>query len=115
MGQRRGLTKLVALATAAISVAIAMPASALAHKPVGKYFCYSGGAYYGVLKLKASGRYTFNDRYSGKWTYRARTKRIGFTGYFEDFYGKHRHDAEDNNAVVYVLVKGTRDRGYRCG
>ena len=113
-GRSRRRSALASLMIAA-AVSAGIPAGASAHRPVGKFYCYAGGTYYGFLKLKANGRYSFNDRYKGTWTYNARRKRLAFTGYFKKFYGLHKHDKEDNNAVVYVLVKGTRDEGYRCG
>jgi hypothetical protein len=92
------------------------PAGASAHKPTGKFFCWANGTYYGHLKLRANGTYAYNDSYTGTWTYKRRQRRVKFTsGYFHpEFYGVHRHDADDNNAVVYLRARGTT-AGYRCG
>jgi hypothetical protein len=109
-----GRHALVAVVLAAMLGALfAAPASA--HRPSGKYFCWSDGTYYGYLKLRASGRYSFNDRYKGEWAWKPGQKRIKFTsGYFHpDFYGVHKDDG-DANGTVYLRVRGS-SAGYRCG
>jgi hypothetical protein len=112
---RRTLAALIAT-TALLAL---IPAAASAHKPAGKYFCWSDGTYYGYLKLKAgSGKYSFNDRYTGEWTWKRRQKRIKFTsGYFSpEFYGVHRHESGDSDpkGTVFLRARGTTGT-FRCG
>ena len=74
-------------------------------------------ANYGLLKLKPSGRYSFNDKYTGTYVWKPARQRVKFTsGYFSpDFVGIHRHDADDGTAVVYVVLKSDHGKGWRCG
>lgn len=108
---------LVAVVVAAMLAALfAAPASA--SRPSGKYFCWSDGTYYGYLKLRDSGRYSFNDRYKGEWVWKAAQKRIKFTsGYFNpEFYGVHRHESgdKDRKGTVFLRARGTTGE-FRCG
>ena len=120
MGKRRELRfrgkSVVASLVAVIALFSLVPAIASANRPLGKFYCWAGGTYYGYLKLRANGTYSFNDRYRGTYVYRAAKRRVRFTsGYFHpEFYGVHRHDADDDNAVVYLRVRGST-AGYRCG
>jgi hypothetical protein len=107
---------LVSLALA-LALSALVPAGASADRPLGKFYCYAGGTYYGYLKLKASGNYSFNDRYKGTYVYKAARHRVKFTsGYFyPKFVGIHKHDVDDDNAVVYIVLKTDHSTGYRCG
>jgi hypothetical protein len=99
-----------------VTVLALVPAGASANRPLGKFYCYAGGTYYGYLKLHANGRYSFNDKYKGTYVYKAAQRRIKFkSGYFHpEFYGVHTHDADDGNSVVHLRARGTT-AGYRCG
>ena len=110
--------RLSATLAALAAAAALLPATAAAHRPSGKYFCWSDGTYYGYLKLRASGNYSFNDRYKGTWTWKRGQKRVKFTsGYFSpEFYGVHRHESGDSDpkGTVFLRARGTT-AGYRCG
>jgi hypothetical protein len=110
--------RIVTAVVACVALCALLPAAASAHRPSGKYFCWADGTYYGYLKLKQSGKYSFNDRYDGTWTWKRAQKRIKFTsGYFSpEFYGVHKHEAgdRDRKGTVFLRARGTT-AGYRCG
>jgi hypothetical protein len=108
----------LAAAVLCVIVAALATAPAFASAPdLGLYHCYNGSAPFGDLKLKRGDKYVWNHDSSGKYAYRAASKKVIFkTGVFHDdhWYGKHSRDPSDGSSVIKLYEKGTGSLGIRC-
>jgi hypothetical protein len=111
----RSLALAVALVLALASFAVAKP------PPIGKYQCYQYSPYVGYLysgwfKLVSAEKYKVSSGETGKYKYRAATKKIVFTsGPYDrwDWFGKYRRD-NTGNPVIDVIAKDDPSLKQNC-